>query len=64
MTNLAAQQPAWLAQHIEDDDLIRDLLADKRSPSTRRAYEKDLKYFFSFVTGNDPLQKWLVNSWV
>ena len=54
MTNLAAQQPAWLAQHIEDDDLIRDLLADKRSPSTRRAYEKDLKYFFRFVTGSDP----------
>jgi len=54
LSNITTQQPTWLAEHIEDDDLIRDLLADKRSHNTRRAYEKDLGYFFQFLTGNKP----------
>ena len=47
-------KPSWLTQEIEEEDLLRDLLADKRSPATRREYEKDLKYFFRFLTGEDP----------
>ena len=35
-------------------DLIGELLADKRSPGTRRAYAKDLKYFFEAVAGKEP----------
>ena len=35
-------------------DLIGELLADKRSPGTRRAYAKDLKYFFEAVAGREP----------
>jgi integrase/recombinase XerC len=54
VSNLATQQPSWLAEHIENDDLIRDLLADKRSRNTRRAYEKDLGYFFEFLTKTKP----------
>jgi len=54
MTDLATQQPSWLGEHLEDEDLIRDLLADKRSPSTRRAYQKDLNNFFRFLSGSEP----------
>jgi integrase/recombinase XerC len=54
VSSLVTQQPDWLAEHIEDEDLIRDLLADKRSRNTRRAYEKDLGYFFEFLTGKKP----------
>jgi len=56
MNTLISQEvkPSWLTQHIEEEDLIRDLLADKRSPNTRRAYQKDLEYFFEFLTGNKP----------
>jgi hypothetical protein len=34
-------------------DLISQLLADKRSPVTRREYEKDLRYFFKVISGKD-----------
>jgi integrase/recombinase XerC len=33
-------------------DLIADLLADKRSENTKRAYEKDLNDFFMVITGS------------
>ena len=36
---------------LQDQDLIQELLADKRSPQTRRAYAKDLRDFFRFLTG-------------
>lgn len=36
-------------------DVLADLLADKRSPNTRHAYEKDLKDFFRFIASSDPL---------
>lgn len=34
-----------------DTDVIKQLLADTRSPNTKRAYEKDLKDFFKFIVG-------------
>jgi integrase/recombinase XerC len=35
----------------EEPDVLAQLLADKRSPETRRAYAKDLRDFFGFVAG-------------
>jgi integrase/recombinase XerC len=35
-------------------DLLAELLADKRSPNTRRAYERDLKDFFRTVANSEP----------
>ncbi|RAM48063.1 MAG: integrase [Hapalosiphonaceae cyanobacterium JJU2] len=37
-----------------DPDVIEQLLADSRSPNTKRAYEKDLKDFFLFVAKREP----------
>jgi integrase/recombinase XerC len=37
-----------------DRDVLAELLADKRSPNTRHAYEKDLKDFFKFIAGSEP----------
>jgi non-canonical (house-cleaning) NTP pyrophosphatase len=34
MTNISTQQHSWLVEHIEDNDLTRNLLADKRSRNT------------------------------
>jgi len=34
-----------------DPDVIEQLLSDTRSPNTKRAYEKDLKDFFLFISG-------------
>ena len=39
-----------------DPDVINQLLADTRSPNTKRAYEKDLKDFFLFISGRLPDQ--------
>ena len=38
---------SWLSQ--AQDDLISQLLADKRSPNTKAAYERDLRHFFEVV---------------
>ena len=38
----------------QDMDVIDQLLADTRSPNTKRAYEKDLKDFFDYTTGRLP----------
>ena len=35
---------------IDDEDILEELLRDKRSPQTRRAYAKDLKDFFGFLS--------------
>ena len=35
-------------------DLVQELLADKRSANTRRAYQRDLKDFFNAVAGANP----------
>jgi len=34
-------------------DVLQQLLADKRSANTRRAYEKDVTQFFKFMTGKE-----------
>lgn len=34
-------------------DVLAQLLADKRSPNTRRAYERDVTQFFKFMTGKE-----------
>ncbi|MFY7883469.1 MAG: tyrosine-type recombinase/integrase [Dolichospermum sp.] len=34
---------------VDDEDILEELLRDKRSPQTRRAYAKDLKDFFGFL---------------
>ncbi len=39
------------AQLDIDPDVLAQLLADKRNPNTRRAYEKDLRDFFLKMTG-------------
>lgn len=41
----------------EDRDLLQELLKDKRSPNTRRAYEQDLKDFFKTIAGQEPSQQ-------
>lgn len=38
---------------LSQRDLIADLLADKRSENTKRAYEKDLNDFFKTMTGGE-----------
>ncbi|MHC5719014.1 MAG: tyrosine-type recombinase/integrase, partial [Nostoc sp.] len=38
------------AQLQGDPDVLAQLLADKRNPNTRRAYEKDLRDFFLKMT--------------
>ena len=45
---------AFLETSSTERDLIAELLADKRSPATRRAYASDLKDFFAKVTGASP----------
>lgn len=35
-------------------DILAELLADKRSPNTRHAYEKDLRDFFRTMAGSEP----------
>ncbi|NEQ77952.1 MAG: tyrosine-type recombinase/integrase [Okeania sp. SIO2C9] len=35
-------------------NILQDLLEDKRSPATRHGYERDLKEFFNFATGQLP----------
>jgi integrase/recombinase XerC len=39
-----------------DPDVVEQLLSDTRSPNTKRAYEKDLKDFFLFISGRLPTQ--------
>jgi integrase/recombinase XerC len=39
---------------VQQRDLLAELLADKRSPNTRRAYAKDLKDFFYSTAGVEP----------
>lgn len=59
MTQLATQNPisssfaAFIAP-AQERDLLAELLADKRSPNTRRAYQKDLTDFFLVTTGQTP----------
>lgn len=53
--NLEASLEAKFNRHFEtldtDPDVLQQLLADKRSENTRRAYEKDVNDFFKTMTG-------------
>jgi integrase/recombinase XerC len=50
---IAPSENAFLVTN-EERDLVAELLADKRSVNTRRAYAKDLKDFFVTLTGLEP----------
>ncbi len=50
---IAATRPTLLSE-FADRDLIQELLADKKSPATRRAYAGDLKHFFQTIASADP----------
>lgn len=39
---------------LNDRDIFQELLADKKSPNTRRAYAKDIRLFFQAISSNDP----------
>src|SRR4028119_396100 len=39
---------------LQNQDILTEFVADKRSPKTRHEYEKDLRDFFSSVTGEKP----------
>lgn len=57
MTQLASRTSSALSKFKAPSfqrDLLAEVLADKRSPQTRRAYERDLKDFFQTVTGSEP----------
>jgi integrase/recombinase XerC len=54
LTRLTASLDATIGTSFDTSvtpDVLQQLLADKRSPNTRRAYEKDVTLFFEFVTG-------------
>jgi integrase/recombinase XerC len=52
MTELILVQKSGLLPAITPDfDIMAELLADKRSPNTRRAYQKDLTDFFDAAFG-------------
>jgi integrase/recombinase XerC len=53
MTNLSTLNKNYF-DYESRRDLLAEVLADKRSEQTKRAYEKDLKDFFLFATGTDP----------
>lgn len=53
MPDLIPHQPSSFF-HITDRDILAELLADKRSPETRRAYARNLKYFFKAISGLEP----------
>jgi integrase/recombinase XerC len=52
MTMLSVNPPAPLANF--DQDILTELLRDKRSPNTRRTYSKGLKDFFVTMTQFEP----------
>lgn len=54
MTNLASPQPSPLPFKVQQRDILSELLADKRSPETRRAYAKDLQTFFLASANQEP----------
>lgn len=42
------------ALKISETDVLNDLLRDKRSPNTKRAYRKDLNDFFRKMFAENP----------
>jgi integrase/recombinase XerC len=55
ITRLEANLDAKIERHFDtldtDPDVLAQLLSDKRSPNTRRAYEKDVSDFLKTMTG-------------
>lgn len=55
---LKASFNAKIERHFDtldtDPDVLEQLLSDKRSPNTRKAYEKDIKDFFREMAGGYP----------
>jgi integrase/recombinase XerC len=49
--------PLYQADLSQDTDLMAALLADKRSPNTKKAYERDLKDFFKVAYDRIPSQE-------
>ena len=49
-----AQSTSLATAAAEQKDVLTQLLADKRSENTRRAYNKDLKDFFRFLSSREP----------
>ncbi len=52
-TQAGSSFAAYIAP-VQQRDLLAELLADKRSENTRRAYARDLKDFFLITTGLQP----------
>jgi integrase/recombinase XerC len=54
-TSLSAKIERCFAPLLDEDpDVLQQLLADKRSLNTKRAYEKDVTDFFQTMTGKPP----------
>ncbi len=49
---------------VVQKDLVADLLADKRSENTKRAYQKDLNDFFMTITGGGGATPELINQFL
>lgn len=56
MTQLNSSLNAKIERYFDtldtDPDVLQQLLAEQRSPNTKRAYEKDVNDFFRTMTGN------------
>ena len=53
-SNLAPKVPKPSLIQLGERDLFQELLADKKSPNTRRAYAKDLRLFFQAIADSAP----------
>jgi len=55
IAHLEASLDAKISRHFNtldtDPDVLKQLLADKRSENTRRAYERDVNDFLKTMTG-------------
>jgi integrase/recombinase XerC len=61
ISGMAAQgaggEPVERSGEADEADVLAMLLADKRSPNTRRAYAYDVAAFFRFSYGDEPTQE-------
>ena len=56
--NLESSLSAPVTRHFtldDDPDVLKELLEEKNSPNTQRAYLKDLTNFFRCMTGSEPI---------
>lgn len=63
MNNPSHQQEHPAPTQSGRENLMQEFLASTRSPNTRRAYEKDLNYFFRFLSESDPIPE-LINQFL